>query len=247
MVRVIWSITQAEEGLIKPYKIWKNAFNIIFTNETTVIKRQQSSAVPYQLTRCILQHKHSPLKSHINGKILETKLDEKTWAISKSGRQINRLCCIHMRAVAFYKPFGLPYAWTFLLKPGAKFSVTRSVTDGLGIILIGLTHKVFILLGNPFFCCFTMGHYLSVFYHHWYSLIVFASFLSWFPCLRLTEFFFSVFQVPERTKVCRTSYISTSIKIYSKIPRGTAGLRVCKKKKKKTHLQQVRIVSRIII
>lgn len=163
MVRVIWSITQAEEGLIKPYKIWKNAFNIIFTNETTVIKRQQSSAVPYQLTRCILQHKHSPLKSHINGKILETKLDEKTWAISKSGRQINRLCCIHMRAVAFYKPFGLPYAWTFLLKPGAKFSVTRSVTDGLGIILIGLTHKVFILLGNPFFCCFTMGHYLSVF------------------------------------------------------------------------------------
>ena len=77
MVRVIRSITQVEEGLIKPYKILKNAFNIIFTNETTVIKRQQSSAVPYQLTRCILQHKHSPLKSHINGKILETKLDEK--------------------------------------------------------------------------------------------------------------------------------------------------------------------------
>ena len=163
MVRVIWRTTQVEEGLIKPYKIWKNAFNIIFTNETTVIKRQQSSAVPYQLTRCILQHKHSPLKSHINGKILETKLDEKTWTISKSGRQINWLCCIHMRAIAFYNPFGLPYAWTFLLKPGAKFSVTRSVTDGLGIILIGLTHKVFILLGNPFFCCFTMGHYLSVF------------------------------------------------------------------------------------
>ena len=51
MVRVIRSITQVEEGLIKPYKIWKNAFNIIFTNETTVVKRQQSSAVPYQLTR----------------------------------------------------------------------------------------------------------------------------------------------------------------------------------------------------
>ena len=119
VVRVIWSITQVEEGLIKPYKIWKNAFNIIFTNERTVIKRQQSSAVPYQLTRWILQHKHSPLKLNINGKILETKLDEKTWTISKSGRQINRLCCVYMHTVAFYKPFGLPCAWTFL-KTGSK-------------------------------------------------------------------------------------------------------------------------------